>query len=250
MCAFPISASFRPTVTAARMEIGGSAARPPIRILLADEKSLFREAVRAVLGAVEDLEVVAEASDGLSAVAEAKRHRPDVAILDAHLPNCDGIRATGMIVDGVPDCRVLVVNGDTDEHVLANLIEAGAMGFVTKEGPLEDLIEATRAVFRDEMRIPPTRLKPLIQSLVSRRREQDEAFRLASTLTRRERQVLALLADGAQNDLIAQRLIISPQTARTHVQNLLSKLGVHSRLEAAAYVTRTGILDELAVAER
>jgi len=236
-------------VGAARTETGGSAARPPIRILLADEKSLFREAVRAVLGAEEDLEVVAEARDGLSAVAEAERHRPDVAILDAHLPNCDGIRATGMIVGRVPDCRVLVVNGDTDEHALADLIEAGAMGFVTKEGPLEDLIEATRAVCRDEMRIPPTRLKPLIQSLVVRRREQDEAFRLASTLTRRERQVLALLAEGAQNDLIAQRLIISPQTARTHVQNLLSKLGVHSRLEAAAYVTRTGILEELVVVQ-
>ena len=236
-------------VRAARSETGGSATRPPIRILLADEKSLFREAVRAVLGSEDDLEVVAEARDGLSAVAEAERHRPDVAILDAHLPNCDGVRATGLIAERVPDCRVLVVNGDTDERALAGLIEAGAMGFVTKEGPLEDLIDAVRGVSRDEMRIPSDRLKPLIRSLIARRREQDEAFRLASTLTRRERQVLTLLAEGAQNDVIAPRLIISPQTARTHVQNLLSKLGVHSRLEAAAYVTRTRILDELAMVE-
>jgi len=229
--------------------VGGPAARPPIRILLADEKSLFREAVRAVLGSEDDLEVVAEARDGLSAVAEAERHRPDVAILDAHLPNCDGVRATALIAERAPDCRVLVVNGDTDVVTLTGLIEAGAMGFVTKEGPLEDLIDAVRGVCRDEMRIPSDRLKPLIRSLIVRRREQDEAFRLASTLTRRERQVLALLAEGAQNDVIAQRLIISPQTARTHVQNLLSKLGVHSRLEAAAYVTRTRILDELVAVE-
>lgn len=203
-----------------------------------------------MLEAEDDLEVVAEARDGLSAVAEAERHRPDVAVIDAHLPNCDGTRATALITERVPQCRVLVVNGETEDRTLISLIEAGASGVVTKDGPLEDLIDATRAVHRDEMRIPVGRLRPLIQSLVRRRRDQDEAFRLASTLTRRERQVLALLADGAQNDLIAQRLVISPQTARTHVQNLLSKLGVHSRLEAAAYVTRTRLLDELAGADR
>lgn len=221
-----------------------------IRILLADGQSLFREAVKVVLGSEAGLEVVAEAGDGLEAVAEAERVRPNVALVDFNLPNCDGVRATFLITERVPDCRVVILADEEDESVLVDAVEAGASGFLTKESPLADLIDATRAIHRGETLIPRQMLGPLLRRLIVRRREQDHALRQMSRLTRREREVLALVAGGADNDAIAQALVISPQTARTHIQNVLSKLGVHSRLEAAAFVVQNRILDELVGADR
>ena len=225
-------------------------AQGTIRVLLADEQSLFREAVKVVLSNEDDLVVVGEARDGLQAVAESERVKPDVAILDANLPNCDGIRATEQISVKVPACRVIVFSGQEDERVLVAALEAGASGYLSKEAPLSELIEATRAVHRGEALVPPRMLGTLLQRLIHRRRERDEALRRLGALTRREREVLALLAQGADNDAIAQELVISPETARTHIQNVLGKLGVHSRLEAAAFVIQNGILDDLAGAAR
>jgi DNA-binding NarL/FixJ family response regulator len=216
-----------------------------LRILIADEQSLFREAVKVVLSAEGDLMVVAEAHDGLQAVAEAQRTQPDVALLDASLPNCDGIRATQLILERVPTCRVIVFSGQEDERVLLEAMEAGASGYLSKEAPLADLINAARAVHRGEALVPPRMLGALLQRIIHRRRERDEALKRMTNLTRREREVLGFLALGADNDQIAQRLVISPETARTHVQNVLGKLRVHSRLEAAAFVTQNGILDDL-----
>jgi two-component system NarL family response regulator len=219
-----------------------------VRVLLADEQALFREAMKVVLGSQDDLEVVAEARDGLEAVTEAEHSRPDVALLDAGLPNCDGIRATTLIVDRVPDCRVIVFSDQEDERVLLEALEAGAAGYLSKESPLTELIEATRAVHRGEALVPPRMLGAVLQRLILRRRERDDALRRIGKLTRREREVLGLLASGSDNDDIAQRLVISPETARTHIQNLLGKLEVHSRLEAAAFVIQNGLADELEVA--
>jgi DNA-binding NarL/FixJ family response regulator len=216
-----------------------------ITVLLADSHSLFRDAVRIVLQNQTGLVVVAEARDGLEAVAEAERTDPDVALLDANLPNCDGIRATELIRERVPGCRVIVISGEEDQQVLTKALEAGAAGYLTKEFPLSYLIEAASSVHRGDMLVPPRMLGPLLTRLLRRRREQDEAMRLWSRLTRREQEVLTLLADGADNDGIAQTLVISPQTARTHIQNVLGKLGVHSRLEAAAFVVQNGIQGEL-----
>lgn len=216
-----------------------------IRILLADGQSLFREAVRAVLGAEQDLEVVGEASDGLQAMDQAGHLEPDVVLIDANLPNCDGIRATYWITDNVPACRVVVLTDTEDERVLSDAVEAGASGYLTKESPLAELIDATRAIHRGDTLIPRRMLGALLRRLIRRKREQDDALRRLARLTRREKEVLALLAEGGDNDAIAQALVISPQTARTHIQNVLGKLGVHSRLEAAAFVIQNGVLDEL-----
>jgi two-component system, NarL family, response regulator LiaR len=221
-----------------------------IRILLADGQSLFREAVKVVLESEPGLVVVAEASEGLEVVAAAERTRPNVALIDMNLANCDGVRATYLITERVPECRICVLAVEEDERTLVDAVEAGATGFVTKESPLSELIGAVRTLHAGETIIPSRMLGPLLSRLIQRRREQDDALRKASELTRREREVLALLADGADNDSIAQALVISPQTARTHIQNLLGKLGVHSRLEAAAFVVRNGILDVLIGANR
>jgi len=216
-----------------------------IRIMLADEQSLFREAVRAVLESEPDLEVVGEAADGQQAIVIAEETRPDIVLLDAGLPNSDGVRTTRAIMTKELDSRVILLANEGTEELLIEALEAGASGFLTKASPLADLIEATRRVHRGEVLIPPRLLGPLLARLIRRRREQDEAFRQISKLTRREKEILALLTRGADHNSIAQALVISPGTARTHIQNVLGKLGVHSRLEAAAFVTRNGILDEL-----
>ena len=220
-------------------------AGPTIRVLLADEQLLFREAMKVVLSSEVDLEVVGEAQDGHQAILEAERLAPDVALIHAELPNCDGIAATRQIVDRVPSCRVVVTSAREDEAVLLDAMEAGATGYLSKSAPLVELIAATRAVHRGEALVPPMMLGALLQRLIRRRRERDQALRSLATLTRREREVLELLAQGADKDAIAQRLVISPETARTHLQNVLAKLGVHSRLEAAAFVIQNELFDEL-----
>ena len=216
-----------------------------VTILLADGHSLFREAVKTILESEEDFVVIAEAGDGQQAVAEAERVRPKVALLAMNLPNCNGARATALIKEKNPDCRVLVLTDEEDQTALVESVEAGANGYLTKDCPLAELIDATRAIHRGETLIPGRMLGTLLARLIRKGREQDEAFKRTSRLTKRERSVLALLADGADNDGIAQALVISPQTARTHIQNVLTKLGVHSRLEAAAFVRQNGILDDL-----
>jgi len=216
-----------------------------IRIVLADEQSLFREAVRVVLESEPDLEIVGEARDGLRAVAEAERTTPDIVLLNADLPNCDGIRATRLIKEASPESRVLVLSTDEDLVILADALEAGASGYLTKTCPLSELIDATRAIHRGETLVPARMLGPLLARLIHRRREQDEASKRLSRLTRREREVLGLLAEGISNEGIAQALVISPETARTHIQNVLGKLDVHSRLEAAAFARQNGLNDEL-----
>jgi DNA-binding NarL/FixJ family response regulator len=218
-----------------------------VRILLADGHSLFREALSTALAGEPDLMVVGEARDGLEAVSEATRTSPQVAVLDADLPNGDGVRAARLIRDRIPDCRIVILAADEDPELLTAAIEAGASGYLTKASPLTELVDAIRSVHRGDTLVPARMLGSLLERLVERRREHDEAVRRLSRLTSREREVLGLLAQGGDNDSIAQTLVISPQTARTHIQNVLVKLGVHSRLEAAALAIQNGLLGEMAV---
>ncbi len=216
-----------------------------IRVLVADAHSLFREAMRAVLDNEADVRVVAEAEDGIEAISLAERRRPDVALLAVDLPNTDGIHATEAIRERVPACRVLVLTDEEDLGKLLEVLEAGASGYLTKRCPLAQFIASTRAIHGGEMIVPPRMLGGLLARLIAGQRERDTAVRQLSRLTPREREVLALLARGADNEAIAESLVISPETARTHVSNLLGKLEVHSRLQAAAFVTENGLLEEL-----
>ena len=214
---------------------------PLVRVLIADAHSLFREALVTSLAGQTDLEVVGQARDGLEAVAEAARTEPEVAVLDADLPNCDGVRATKLIRDRLPACRVVVLAAEEDHETLADAIHAGANGYLTKSSPLTDLVDAIRSVHRGDTLVPAGMLGDLLGRLIDRRQQQSEAVRRIGRLTPREQEVLSLLAQGGDNDTIAQALVISPQTARTHIQNVLVKLGVHSRLEAAALAIQNGL---------
>jgi len=219
-----------------------------INVLIADEQSLFRQAVRTALETEDDLTVVAEAGDGQEAIEAADRFAPHIALIDTELPKVNGISATRTLRERVPGCKVLVLSNHPDQVALFDAMQAGANGYLTKSIPLAKLIEATRAVLRGETIVPPAMLGDLLSQLVQSKERQNDVLRRLSRLTPREREVLALLVEGADNDLVAQRLVISPETARTHIQNILSKLDVHSRLEALALVLRNNIVKEMILA--
>jgi two-component system nitrate/nitrite response regulator NarL len=211
---------------------------------------LFREAVREVFEHEPGLEVVADVATGSQAVAGADACRPNVAVLAMTLRDQDAIETTRILKKRVPTCQVLVLTCHVDEDALVEVLEAGGSGYLTNESDVDDLIEGVRAVSRGETLIPQDMVGSLVGRLMDHRRVQDEAHGRLNRLTPRERQVLALLACGEGNDGIAATLVISPQTARTHIQNVIRKLGAHSRLEAAMFVARYRLLDELTDAPR
>ena len=215
-----------------------------IRVLIADEFALFRQAVRIVLDREADLDVVAVTGWGSDAVVEGERTRPDVALLGRSF-SLDGVALTATMRERVPSCRVIVLTDAPDDAALRTAVEAGAAGYLTKAIPMAELIDAIRSVHRGDTLVPPDMLGPLFEGLFSQRREQRDALRLLSLLSRREQEVLRLLVDGAGNEEIGRALLISPQTARTHIQRVLRKLGVHSRLEAAMLATQSGVVEQL-----
>jgi DNA-binding NarL/FixJ family response regulator len=212
-----------------------------VKILLADEHSLFRQALRELLDQEADFEVVAEAGDESETVAKARRTQPDLALVAMDLTEGDGIAAIGLIKEQAPGCRAVIIAGSEDPEVLLKAVEAGASGYITKGYALSELMSAARAAHRGETIVPPTMLGDLIQNLLRRRRLEDEAVARIGRLTRREREVLSLLAQGGNKETIGRALYISPETARTHIQHVMAKLGVHSRLEAATLAMRANL---------
>jgi two-component system, NarL family, nitrate/nitrite response regulator NarL len=218
-----------------------------VRVLLADEQLMFREAIRVALENETDMHVVADVADGLTAVAEAERLSPDVALLQANLPQCNGAAVAKLLKIRLPDCKALVLSHAEDQEMLAACLEAGATGYLTRQSSLRELVDAVRGVHGGEMLVPSRMLSAAFAKLLWHRKEYDDVARRIARLTPREREVLRLLAEGGGNEAIGNALLISPQTARTHIQKVIKKLGVHSRLEAALLVTQNGVFDELRV---
>lgn len=221
----------------------------PIRILLADGRSLFRQAVGGVLNAVDGLEVVAESHSPQQAIRDADRTQPDVVVVDGDMDLSGLPDLVVALKETAPGCRVLVLTTEERLAPLVDALRAGATGYLTKETSMSELIDATRSVHRGDFVVPPSMLGELLTTLVNQGGRTNDSIKTLSKLTRREREVLALLADGSNKDAIAEALAISPQTARTHVQNILAKLGLHSRLEAAAFARKHPILKDLVAAD-
>jgi DNA-binding NarL/FixJ family response regulator len=217
-----------------------------VRVLIAHSARLHRDAVRAALDREADLEVVAEVANAADAVEACLEVHPDVAILDALLPDYASVQPGCAIRDrnGV-GCRILVVAEASDLATLTDGLGCGARGYLTHDASIADLVEAVRTVARGETLIPPPMLGPLLNDLLERRRDHEQALMRLADLSPREREVLGLLARGMRTSAIAEELVISPETARTHAQNILTKLGLHSRLEAATFVIENGLLDHL-----
>ena len=199
--------------------------------------------MRAALEEVAIFTVVGEAHVARESLALCQRVAPDVAIINME-GHGDWLRAAESISENIHGCDVLVLTDVEDEALLVKAVQAGATGYLSHGCSLTDLIEAVQALYRGEVLIPPRMLRGLLMTLLSGRRHQDDALRKAARLTTREREVLAMLGAGGNNDTIAAALVISPQTARTHVRNLLIKLELHSRLEAAAFATKIGLEDD------
>ncbi|MFV0373128.1 response regulator transcription factor [Microbacterium sp.] len=209
-----------------------------VRLLLVDDQELIRVGFRLVLEAEDDLEVVGEASDGLQAVEQARRHRPDVVLMDVRMPRSDGIRATAEILAEVPQTRVLILTTfDLDEYAFAAL-EAGASGFLLKDAQRSELVGAVRAIARGDAALAPRVTKQLIARM-SPVIPSDENDR-AETLTDRERDVFLAMGRGLTNAEIAAALFLGESTVKTHVGRVLSKLGARDRVHAVILAHRYG----------
>jgi len=213
--------------------------REGIRILLAEGHPLFRQAVRKVLAREHDVSVVAEASGWPNVVDEANKALPDIVLLCTQSLDGNAVQTIHLLRERVRQCHVVVVAAEAHTSLLIDAVEAGAKGYLLMDCAWSELIDAARTVCDGGMFIPPRMLNQFVEGLMYRYRLQWDAFERLSQLTPREREVLELIGDGATNEAIGHTLFISPETVRTHVQNLVAKLGVHSRLEAATYQLQT-----------
>jgi DNA-binding NarL/FixJ family response regulator len=190
-----------------------------------------------------DLEVVARVASTADLGAAARAAAAHVAVLS---PAPGGAARVGALRSRPPRLRTLLLTGAESPEELLRAVEAGAAGYLSIKAALTELVEGIRGIAHGQTLVPPAMLAGLLRSLVDRRRQQQEALLKTAGLTRREREVLCLLTRGMDTTGIAKELVISRETARTHVQNVLTKLEVHSRLEAAAFVNESGVLEDLA----
>ena len=213
-----------------------------IRVLLADDQALVRGGFRAILEGQPDIEVVAEAGDGAEAVDQAIKCRPHVALLDIRMPRMDGIEATRRVLHATDGgCRVLIVTTfDLDDYVYTALKE-GASGFLLKTVPPDQLITAVRDVASGDVLLAPEITKRLIEQFVRQPRPGDGADALQA-LTTRELDVLRLVARGMSNAEIADHLVVSEATAKTHVGRILAKLGARDRVQAVVLAYEFGFV--------
>lgn len=211
-----------------------------IRVVLADDQGMMRAGLRSLLDGEPDIEVVAEAGDGEEAVSAVRRHRPDVALLDIRMPKLDGIAATRILVEERAATRILVLTTfDLDDYVFAAL-RAGASGFLLKDAPAEHLIAAIRAVARGDALLDPTVTRRVIEAF-SNLPDIPRSAELES-LSAREFEVLELLARGKSNAEIAKTLHLGEATVKTHVSNILAKLGLRDRVQAVIAAYETGLV--------
>jgi DNA-binding NarL/FixJ family response regulator len=211
------------------------------RILLADDHAMVRRGLRHVLDAEPDLEVVAEADDGRSAVERAVDDDIDLAILDVAMPRLTGLHAARDLLKLRPDLRVLILSMHDNEEYFFEALRAGASGYVLKSAADRDLVEACRATMRGEPFIYPNAVKTLIRDYLEHARKGGDVR--GDPLTRREQQIVKLIAEGYSNKGIADELVISERTVGRHRANLLEKLGMHDRVELTRYAIRRGLIE-------
>jgi DNA-binding NarL/FixJ family response regulator len=218
-----------------------------IRVLLADDQELMRMGFRMVIDTQPDLEIVGEASNGLEAVETARGLEPDVVLMDVRMPDLDGVQATQTIVDAQPSARIIILTTfDLDEYVYAAL-RAGASGFLLKDAPPADLLSAIRAVASGDAVVAPSVTRRLLSRFadslpVTGAGQHDGEDQRMELLTPREREVLLQVAGSLSNAEIAERLVLSEATVKSHVGRILAKLGLRDRVQIVVFAYETGLI--------
>jgi NarL family two-component system response regulator LiaR len=208
----------------------------PIRVMVVDDHAVVRGGLRFFLLAVDDIELAAEASSGEEALKLCGRMRPDVVLMDMVMPGMDGIDATRAIRDRYPETQILVLTSFYEADRVQKALQAGAIGYLLKDVPIDELAEAIRSAHAGRSTLAPAAAQALVQAT----KQESE---LGYDLTDRQKEVLALIVEGMSNAEIAERLVISLATVRFHVSTILSKLNASNRAEAAALAVRHGLTE-------
>ncbi|MGN6253318.1 MAG: response regulator [Marmoricola sp.] len=213
-----------------------------VRVVLVDDQELFRRGLTMLLGVEDDIDVVGEAGDGVSAVTLAEQVVPDVVLLDVRMPKDSGLEACIRIKERVPSTRIIMLTVSDEEKDLYESVKNGASGYLLKDSSIEEVAQAIRVVAEGQSLISPSMAIKLIDEFKEMARgDRDQA--LTPKLTDRELQVLRLVAKGLNNRDAAKELFISENTVKNHVRNILEKLQLHSRMEAVLYAVRENLLD-------
>ena len=215
-----------------------------IRVLLADDHSLFREGMANILNTQPDFEVVGEAGDGLEVLVKARELKPDLVLMDINMPGCDGLEATQRIKGELPGVTIVMLTVRDENEKLFEAVKSGAQGYLLKNIRSRDLVDLLRGAMRGEAAITPATAGRMLEEF---RRLSQQPLRLAptegaTTLTVREQDVLSLVAGCATDKEIADELCISVHTVKSHMRNILSKLQLSRRHEAALYAMREGLI--------
>lgn len=221
-----------------------------IRVLLVDDHPVIREGLSTILGTAADVEVVGEAGSGLEAIDKAREHRPEVLLMDIRMPELDGIEATRRIKSQFPTMSVIVLSTYDNDAYIVGAVSAGASGYLLKDVSKDLLIHHIREVSRGGMLIKTSLLHQVFSNLASAKNIPpagiSEVPPELNSLTPRERAVLRLMVEGQRNKEIAKVLAISEDTAKKHVQNIIAKLGVSDRTQAAVKAVRAGFFEHVA----
>ncbi|MGC8780662.1 MAG: response regulator [Anaerolineae bacterium] len=215
----------------------------PIRILLADDHAVVRAGLRMLLSADPGLEIVGEAETGAQALRLTDELRPDVVLMDISMPDMNGIEATRRIKAGHPDVAVLALTMHEDDQYFFEMLAAGASGYVPKRAAPNDLIAAIYAVRGGGVFLFPSVARVLVQDYLQHSTRAGNVGRSFDALTDREREVLVLIAQGLNNQEIADQLVISVKTVNRHRENIMAKLNLHSRVELVRYAIEKGLID-------
>jgi NarL family two-component system response regulator LiaR len=211
----------------------------PIKVLLVDDHEMVRIGLSAVLSTEEGLEIVGEAGNGADGIRLAQEFKPDVVMMDLVMEGMDGVETTRRIMEILPDCKVIVLTSYVDDDKLYPVIEAGAFSYLLKTSRASEIADAIRAAARGQSVLEPQ----VTAKMMNRLRRQERRETAHEELTEREMEVLRLIAQGKSNQEIADALFIGVKTVKFHVTNLLAKLGVEDRTQAAIYALKNGLMD-------